>query len=249
MGRKKQLWKSLVTKVRRNKLITRGIDQKEIISSFSYEEMVFLLIIGRKPSKEEAIMLRHVTLSHCSHSITGQSTLAVRMGADTGTSFLHSAIGGFSVGSGPFHQGGLERAMLEIMAAQKSGDPKKYVRNKLARKEVVYGFGHRFHTLDPRAQLLINLCEKYSFLDDHVTCVKSMDKIMSEEKNVRMNIEAAGGAILLDLGFPSEIASLIIFIGRGPMFAAAYMERLNELRREKRFFPKIYIYDEVNHEK
>jgi len=153
------------------------------------------------------------------------------------------------VESEPFHQGGLERAMLEIMAAQKSGDPKKYVRNKLARKEVVYGFGHRFHTLDPRAQLLINLCEKYSFLDDHVTCVKSMDKIMSEEKNVRMNIEAAGGAILLDLGFPSEIASLIIFIGRGPMFAAAYMERLNELRRKKRFFPKIYIYDEVNHEK
>ena len=249
MGSKKQLWKSSITKVGRNKLVTRGIDQGEIIRSFNYEEMVFLLIIGRKPSKKEATMLRHVILSHCSHSITGQSTLAVRMGADTGTSFLHSVIGGFSVGSGPFHQGGLEWAMLEIAAAHKSGDPKKYVLGKLARKEVLYGFGHRFHTLDPRAQLLIDLCEKYSFLCNHVRCVKLMDRIMLEKKGVHMNIEAAGGAILLDLGFPSEIASLIILIGRGPMFAAAYMERLNELKRKNKFFPKIHVYEEITREK
>ena len=134
-------------------------------------------------------MLRHVILSHCSHGITGQSTLAVRMGADTGASFLHAAIGGFSVGSGSYHQGGLERAMMEVSMAQKSGDPEKYTREKLARNEILYGFGHRFQTRDVRARLLMRLCEEYSFLQDHVACVKVMDGVMGEEKGVHMNIE------------------------------------------------------------
>jgi hypothetical protein len=55
-----------------------------------------------------------------------------------------------------------------------------------------------------------------------------------------MNIEAAGGAILLDLGFPVEIASLIILIGRGPMLAAAFMERLQEGREP---FQRITVSD------
>lgn len=249
MSRRRCLWKSSITKIKPNKLVTYDIDQEEIIRTFSYEEMVFLLVVGRKPSMVEAVMLRHVILSHCSHGITGQSTLALRMGVDTGTSFLHSAIGGFSVGSGPFHQGGLERAMLEVSAAQKSANPEKYVWDKLKRKEIVYGFGHRFFKPDPRAQLLIELCKKHSFMGEHVSCVNLMDKVMLKTKKVRMNIEAAGGAILLDLGFPIEIASLIILIGRGPMFAATYMERLKELRSRGRFFPKVQVYDEVSHEK
>ena len=55
-----------------------------------------------------------------------------------------------------------------------------------------------------------------------------------------MNIEAAGGAILLDMGFPPELASLIILIGRGPMLAASYMERLREGNHP---FQKISVYD------
>ena len=245
MSRKRRLWTSSITQVRRNQLVTWGVNQEDLIRTFSYEEMVFLLVLGRRPTDIEARMLRHVILSHCSHGITGQSTLAVRMGADTGASFLHAAIGGFSVGSGSYHQGGLERAMMEVSMAQKSGDPEKYTREKLARNEILYGFGHRFQTRDVRARLLMRLCEEYSFLQDHVACVKVMDVVMGEEKGVHMNIEAAGGSILLDLGFPTEVAALIILIGRGPMFAAAYMERLNELRCSGKFFPKISVYEEL----
>jgi len=247
MSRKRRLWTSSITQIQPNRLVTYGIDQEEIIRSFSYEEMLFLLVLGKKPSELEAAMLRYVILSHCSHGITGQSTLAVRMGADTGATFLHSAIGGFSVGSGPYHQGGLERAMIEVSLARESGDPEKYTRDKLARNEILYGFGHRFQTLDVRARLLMQLCEDHCFLKNHVACVKMMDRILGEEKGVHMNIEAAGGSILLDLGFPAEIVALIILVGRGPMLAAAYMERLNELRQSGRFFPKISVYEDLSH--
>lgn len=113
------------------------------------------------------------------------------------------------------------------------------------RGEILYGFGHRFHKLDPRAQALMSLCDENAFVRQYVTCTRIIDKVLDEKKGVRMNIEAAGGAILLDLGFPIEIASLIILVGRGPMFGAAYMERLIELRKSGDFFPKVAVMEIV----
>ena len=51
-------WKSDITEIGKNKLLTRGIDQEEIIRNFSYEEMIFLLLFGRKPTEVEANFLR-----------------------------------------------------------------------------------------------------------------------------------------------------------------------------------------------
>ncbi len=63
---------------------------------------------------------------------------------------------------------------------------------------------------------------------------------MLEEKGIAMNIEAAGGSILLDLGFDPQIAHLIILVGRSPMYAAVYLERLQQGLPP---FPKIEVMD------
>jgi fructoselysine-6-P-deglycase FrlB-like protein len=72
--------------------------------------------------------------------------------------------------------------------------------------------------------------------------MKQIAKIMAREKRVPINIEAAGGALLLDLGFEPEIAHIFIIVGRGPMFAAAYMERLKQRPNP---FQKLVVFDEV----
>ena len=233
-------WSSGITEVKTNKLVTYGVRQEEVIRSFTYEEMVYLLIFGKRPSSVEATMLRAVILSHCSHGITGQSTLAVRMAADCRSPFLNAALGGFLVGSGVFHQGSLEITMKELQAAHASGNVKKYADQRLAAKQTIQGYGHRFHTHDPRARTLMDLCRHNSFTGPHVTAAMQIDSLLRRRKGIRMNIEAAGGSILLDLGFPPEIAPLIILIGRGPMFAATYMERL---KSGSRAFQKIRVFD------
>ncbi len=236
-------WSSKITEVGVNKLTTYGIEQEEIIQSFTYEEMVYLLIFGKRPSSVEATMFRAVILSHCSHGITGQSTLAVRMAADCRAPFLNAALGGFLVGSGEFHQGSLEVTMKELQAINASGNARKYVEQKITAKQIIHGYGHRFHTRDPRARTLINLCKRNSFVGPYVSLAMQLDSILHKRKGVRMNIKAAGGSILLDLGFPPEIASLIILIGRGPMFAAAYMERLTSNAKS---FQKIKVFDLIS---
>lgn len=233
-------WASRITTVKTNKLVTYDIRQEEIMRSFTYEEMVYLLLFGRRPSSVEAAMLRTVILSHCSHGITGQSTLAVRMAADCRSPFLNAALSGFLVGSGTLHQGSLELTMKELQAAHSFGDTKKYVEQKLADKQMIPGYGHRFHSHDPRARILMDLCKHNSFMGPYVILALEIDSILRKRKGIRMNIEAAGGAILLDMGFPPAIASLIILIGRGPMFAAAYMERLAS---DSKPFQKIKVFD------
>lgn len=221
-------WTSSITEVKCNQLVTCGVDQEEIIRSYRYEEMVYLLIFGKEPTCLEAEMLRAVIVSHCSHGITGQSTLAVRMGVDCGSSFFNSVLAGLLVGSGPHHQGGLEAAMRELQMLADQKNVRAYVRKRLKDKRRIIGFGHRFHNHDPRARILMGICAQHSFGGLYVKAARQTEEILLAEKDIRMNIEAASGAILLDLGFPPELASLIILIGRGPMLAAAYMERFRE---------------------
>ncbi|HEY4496441.1 MAG TPA: citrate/2-methylcitrate synthase [Candidatus Paceibacterota bacterium] len=235
-------WKSDITEVGKNKLLTRGVDQEEIIRTYRYEEMVFLLLFGRRPTEVEADMLRAVIVSHVSHGITGQSTIAVRMGADCRSPFLNSALGGFLVGSGEFHQGALQKSMEILKEAAGVVNLERWVRDRLNSRKTFYGYGHRFHSKDPRAIVLMKLCDERDFVGKYVRVTREIEKIIGSERGRYMNIEAAGGAILLDLGFPSEIAPLIILVGRGPMYAAVYIERLLS---ESKLFQRLAVYDIV----
>jgi len=235
-------WKSNITEVGKNRLLTYGVDQEEIIRNFRYEEMVFLLLFGRKPTEVEADLLRAVIVSHVSHGITGQSTIAVRMGADCRSSFLNSALSGFLVGSGGVHQGALQLSMEMLKEAAEAENIERYVQDHFTAKKTFYGYGHRFHSQDPRAIILMKLCDDHDFVGKHVRVAREIEKIVGPGRGRFMNIEAAGGAILLDLGFPSEVASLIILVGRGPMYAAVYLERLLS---ESKLFQRLAVYDIV----
>ena len=149
------------------------------------------------------------------------------------------------VGSGPTHQGSLEPAMHELVVAHSSGDPVTYAYERLAKGERIVGYGHRYHSFDPRARMHMKLCDEYGYVGPYVQTARAIDDVLRREKGIRMNIEASGGSILLDMGFPIEAAHLIILIGRGPMLAAAYLERLAEKRKP---FQKVTVADTFEEE-
>lgn len=236
-------WKSNITEIKENKLVTHGVDQEEIIRTFRYEEMVFLLLFGKKPTEIEADLLRAVIISHISHGITGQSTMAVRMGADCRSSFLNSALSGFLAGSGGVHQGALQLSMNMLQEAVVAGSVEQYVKEHITKRKVFYGYGHRFHSKDPRATVLMKLCDEHNFVKKHIHVAREIEKCIAHTRGQYMNIEAACGSILLDLGFSSEIAALIIIVGRSPMYAAVYLERLLS---ESKPFQQLAVYDVVS---
>ena len=235
-----KVWKTKVTEISNNKLVTYGINQCDIIRNFTIEEMVFLLIFGKVPSEIDALMLRSTITSYCGHGITAQSSIGVRMGADCGSGYLESVCAGFLIGFGQHHLGALELAMRDIKYLSQQPDLEKSIETKLSKKERIAGFGHRYHTCDPRAETLIKLCEENNYGGVYLETVKRIEEILFAKKGIKMNIDAACSAILLHMGFPSEIAPLITVLGRAPMLAADYMERLHEKNPP---FPKLKVYD------
>lgn len=238
-------WHSNITTVANNRLVTHGVDQTEIIRSFTYEEMIFFLLNGRRPTSIQKEIFRAVLVAYVSHGITGQSTLAVMEAADCRSDFLSAMMAGFLVGSGKYHQGALHGTMMEIrsFAAVPENILEATVISRLRNRERIIGFGHRYHEHDPRARELVQLAHKLDFGDKYLNTALRIEKVLLEQKGLAMNLGAAAGGILLDLGFDPQIAPLIVVVGRGPMYAAAYLERLAQ---GKDRFQKIEVCDIVD---
>lgn len=235
-------WQSAITIVEKNELITHGVNQRDIIRDFTFEEMVFFLLTSRRPDAKERNMLRAVLVAYISHGITGQSTLAVIQAADCRSDFLNALVAGFLVGSGKYHQGALYGTMVEIkdLTENPRSDFEGNLLSRLKQGQRIIGYGHRFHSRDPRAETLIQIADEELFGGPYLTTARRIEEVLLRHKNIAMNLGAAAGGILLDLGFDPAIAPLIGVLGRSPMYAAAYLERLAQGRDA---FQKIEVAD------
>ena len=240
--RMRAIWRSAITEVRPNELLTHGLDQRTIIREFSFEETVFFVIQGRRPTAVQGSMMRAVLVSTHGHGITGQSALAVIAAADCRSDFLHALMAGFSVGAGNVHLGATAAAMGELayLAPLSEAELEREVGDRLARHRRFTGFGHRFHADDPRARTILDLAAEQGFGGPHLTVARRIEAMLRERKGLALNIAGANAAILLDLGFDPRIAQVFIVLGRSAMFAALYLERSVQ---ERRPFPRVEVAD------
>jgi len=91
------------------------------------------------------------TAEHGLNASTFTARIVASTAADCGA-ILASAVGALS---GPLHGGAPARVLPMLDAVAESGDAEKWVRDALARKERIMGFGHRvYRAEDPRSRVL-----------------------------------------------------------------------------------------------
>jgi citrate synthase len=91
------------------------------------------------------------TAEHGLNASTFTARIVASTGADCGA-ILASAVGALS---GPLHGGAPARVLPMLDAVAESGDAERWVREALARKERIMGFGHRvYRAEDPRSVVL-----------------------------------------------------------------------------------------------
>ena len=239
-------WKTAITKVEPNRLTTRGYLQDNLIGNISFSEMIHLLIKGKLPSKNEAKMLGAVLVSFCDHGVTPPSTQAARLMASAGSP-LSACIAGGLLAFGENHAGAIEQAMKIFQEGIKQA---KDNINEIAEQIVDYflhnnmklfGFGHRYHTEDPRAPKLIELARKYNCFGKHTELAVKIEDLLFDEKKIRMNIDGANGAILSDMGFDWKVGSGIFMIGRLP----GILTHVNEEKTREFPFRKLFEVEEI----
>jgi citrate synthase len=157
------------------------------------------------------------------------STFTARVIAST-LSDMHSAIAG-AIGAlkGPLHGGANEKVMDVMRAVDKKDNAEKWVREALARKEKIMGFGHRvYKDGDPRAVYLKELCgqlAKETGNEDLEVMADVMERVIWEEKKLPPNLDWPSARMYHYMELPVELYTPLFVISRVAGWAAHVIEQ------------------------
>ena len=162
------------------------------------------------------------------------STFTARVVASTLSdldSALTAAIGALK---GPLHGGANERVLDVLQQVGTANKAEAWVRDALARKVRIMGFGHRvYKTGDPRATLLKPLCRELAAEtgnEDMEAMADTIETIVREEKGLPPNLDWPSARLYHYLGLPVELFTPLFVVSRVTGWAAHVIEQLDNNR-------------------
>jgi citrate synthase len=107
------------------------------------------------------------------------------------------------------------------------------------------GFGHRFHTRDPRAARLFQMALELEVEAGHIQMIRAVEIVLNEgvDNHVPVNIDGAIAAVCGDIGIPPSVANALFIISRAPGIAAHAEEERTRQTQMRQIDPKDHIYD------
>ena len=248
-------WQSSLTEIEPNKILIRGYPLDEMMGRLGFAEAVYLLLMGELPTPAIGRMLNAVLVSSIDHGVTPPSTLAARNVATSGAPMKDCVAAGI-LAFGPHHGGDIESCMrfldggLSQMRAGKTllQAAEAIVGECVRANEVPPGFGHRFHTRDPRAARLFQMALELEVEGEHVRLIRVPERALEVHtphygRPLPVNVDGAIAAICADLGFAYELGNAIFLISRLPgLIAHAHEERTRQSPM-RQIDPKDHGYD------
>jgi citrate synthase len=195
-----------------------GGDAIEPRDDFGVAANFLYALTGKQPDPQVARDFDVVLVLYADHTLNA-STFAGRVAAATLADMYAAATAAVATLQGPLHGGAIQavREMLEeIGTPDRAPD---WVREHLAAKRKVMGFGHRvYKTWDPRATVLREIAERLGrqFGDTRwfETSVRVQETVM-EAKTLYPNVDFYTASVYSALGLPPDLYT--------PLFAAARM--------------------------
>jgi citrate synthase len=234
-------WQTALTSIAPNKILIRGYPVDEMMGRLSFADAVYLLLMGELPTPAIGRMFNAVLVSSVDHGVTPPSTLAARNVATSGAPLKDCAAAGI-LAFGPHHGGDIETCMrfldrgLTLARAgwslQEAADT--IVEECARENQVPPGFGHRFHTRDPRASRLFQMVLELELEGEHVRLLRATERALDARqaqygRPLPVNVDGAIAAICADLGFAYELGNAIFLISRLPgLIAHAHEERTGQ---------------------
>jgi citrate synthase len=202
--------------------------------SLSHAGNFLWMLNGVKPSETATRTLDIALILHADHELNA-STFAARVIAAT-LSDIHSAITG-AIGAlkGPLHGGANEGVMKLLLTIDKAGaDPVEYVKNMLAAKQKISGFGHRvYKTEDPRATHLRRMSEKLgkdSGQPKWYEMSRAIELYIKQDKKLNANVDFYSASTYATLGIDIDLYTPIFAVSRIAGWAAHVIEQLDDNR-------------------
>jgi citrate synthase len=173
---------------------------------------------GQEPDPEDARVLDTTLVLYADHTMNA-STFTARIVASTLADMFSAITGAIGTLKGPLHGGANEESMKSFEEVGKPENAEAYVRDRLARHEKIFGFGHAVYTTyDPRAKVLKRLskeaCDRAGQAKLH-EIAEAIERATFEQKGLYANVDFYAAAVFHVLGIPTDLMT--------PVFAAARM--------------------------
>jgi citrate synthase len=247
-------WRTGLTCIEPNKILMRGYPLDEVMGRLTFGESIYLLFMGEVPTPGIGSLMEAMLVSFIDHGATPPSTLAARNTATTGAP-LRACIAAGVLGFGRYHGGDIESCMQFLdsgLSLVRDGTSYRDAAQKILERciesgEAIPGFGHRYHTRDPRAARLFQMALELEIEAEHVQMIRSVEMALAAGEDkfppLPVNIDGAIAAVCGDLGIPPAVANALFIISRVPGIAAHAREERERHQPMRQIDPKDHVYD------
>jgi citrate synthase len=170
---------------------------------------------------------------HADHELNA-STFAARVTAATLSDIYSSITSGIGALKGPLHGGANQDVIKWLLQLGDEEEAVDRVKNTLARKVKIPGFGHRvYRTEDPRATHLRVLSEELGKRTGHEKLYrlsKRMEETVQGVKGLNANVDFYSASTYYSLGIPIDLFTPVFAVSRMSGWTAHVLEQYRNNR-------------------
>jgi citrate synthase len=186
---------------------------------------------GKEPDAELVKVFDICLVLHADHELNC-SAFATRVTASSLSDMYSAIVSAIGALKGPLHGGANEQVMLMLKRIGTVENAHQFIKDALANKEKVMGFGHRvYKNGDPRAAVLRKMSEKLTkkIGEGHWYEMSALiDDTVQAEKGLLPNVDFYSATVYYAMGIPIDLYTPIFAVSRiGGWVAHAFEQYAN----------------------
>jgi citrate synthase len=191
------------------------------------------MLDGKQPDDYAAHTMDVALILHADHELNA-STFSARVTIATLSDIYDAITAAIGTLAGPLHGGANEQVMRMLLEVGGEAAAEQWIRDALARKARIMGFGHRvYKTDDPRALELKGMSRELGERTGQPQWFRMSDriqKVMLEEKGLYANVDFYSASAYYAMGIPIDLFTPIFASSRISGWSAHVIEQLGNNR-------------------